>query len=211
MKAVAYIRISREDENIENQKIAIEEFSKSKGLEIVGYFIDEMISGAVPPRERSRYKMMLEFAGMNNIKAIVFYDISRLGRNLEETLYEIKKLLEEGYDIYFVYPEFLNELKDPMMKKMIISILAWFAELYRYDVIQRTKAGLKRAKAEGKIIGRPPFPFPEAYVKKLLKKGLSIAQIHRLLVQEGKICRKAKGKIKCMSYEAFRRKVKALK
>jgi len=69
---------------------------------------------------------------------------------LEETLYELKKLLEEGYNIYFVYPDFLNQLNDPMMKKFVIAIFTWFTELYRYDVIQRTRTGLERAKKEGK-------------------------------------------------------------
>jgi len=209
-KAFAYIRVSREDENPENQVNAIREWAAKNGVEVVGFYIDYDVSGAIPPRERLQYRAMLEASKALNIKSIVFYDISRLGRNLEETLYELKILLEEGYNTYFVYPDFLNQLNDPMMKKFVVAMFAWFAELYRYDVIQRTKAGLERAKREGKKLGRPSYPIPINEVKKMISQGYSIAEIHRILTLQNKICRDINGKTKCISYEAFRRKIKAL-
>jgi len=124
---------------------------------------------------------MLVFYKNNDINTIIFYDVSRLGRNLEETLYELKRLIEEGYNMYFIYPDFLNQINDPMMKKFVASMFVWFAELYRYDIIQRTKAGMLRAKPQGKHIGRPR---KEIYWKKFseyLRKGLSLRDYARLL------------------------------
>jgi len=128
----------------------------------------------VPPRGRPQYKAMLDFCRFNNAETIIFYDVSRLGRNLEETLYELKRLLEEGYNVYFVYPDFLNQINDPMMKKFVISMFAWFAELYRYDIVQRTKAGLERARRQGKHIGRRPVEIPLNIVKKYMKMGQNL-------------------------------------
>ena len=181
LKAVAYIRVSQEGERPENQRLAIEGWAKRNGVVVVGFFIDEAVSGAVPPRQRSQYSAMLRFCESNNIKTIVFYDVSRLGRNLEETLYELKRLLEEGYNVYFVYPEFLNQMNDPMFKKFVVSMLAWFAELYRYDIVQRTKAGLERAKREGKRIGRPRKEVDIGKVLELRRKGVSFKDIARLM------------------------------
>jgi len=181
LKAVAYIRISQEDEKPENQKLAILEWGRKKGFEIAGFFIDEAVSGAIPPRERPKYRAMLDYCRDNGINNIILYDISRLGRNLEETLYELKRLLEEGYNVYFVYPDFLNQMNDPMMKKFVISMLAWFSELYRYDIIQRTKAGLERARREGKRIGRPRKPIDLKKVEDYRRRGLSLRDIARLL------------------------------
>ena len=82
--------------------------------------------------------------------------------------------------------------------------------MYRHDISRRTKDGLKRAKAQGKKLGRPPYPFPTDYVKQLLSMGLPVVKIWRLLVSEGKICREIKGTTKCMSYETFRRKLHEL-
>ena len=62
-------------------------------------------------------------------------------------------MIEEGYDVYFVYPDFLNQINDPMMKKFVVSMFVWFAEPYRYDIVQRTKVGILRAKLQGKHIG----------------------------------------------------------
>jgi len=181
LKAAAYIRISQEDETPENQRLAILEWASRQGLEVAGFFIDEAVSGAVPPRERPKYRAMLEFCRDNGVRNVIFYDISRLGRNLEETLYELKRLLEEGFNVYFVYPDFLNQINDPMMKKFVISMFAWFAELYRYDIIQRTKAGLERARREGKHIGRPRKPIDLKKVEEYRRKGISLRDIARLM------------------------------
>ena len=181
MKAVAYIRISQEGETPENQRLAILEWARQHGYEVAGFFVDEAVSGAVPPRERPRYRAMLEFCKDNGVRNVIFYDVSRLGRNLEETLYELKRLLEEGFNVYFVYPDFLNQINDPMMKKFVISMFAWFAELYRYDIIQRTKAGLERAKREGKHIGRPRKEIDMRKVEELRRKGLSLRDIARVV------------------------------
>jgi len=180
-KAVAYIRISQESETPENQRLAINRWAEEKKFNIQGYFIDEFISGAVPPRQRPQYKSMLNFCKYNRINTIIFYDVSRLGRNLEETLYELKRLIEENFNIYFVYPDFLNQINDPMMRKFIVSMFAWFAELYRYDIIQRTKEGIRRARLQGKRIGRPPKKIDFKKVKELRSKGVSYKDIARIL------------------------------
>jgi len=213
MKAFGYVRVSQEDENVENQIAKIKEWASRNGVEVVSFYIDKDVSGAVPPRERPNYRSMLETAKVLGINLLLFYDLSRLSRNLEEGLMELKRLTDEGFDFKFVAQEFLDYIQDPMMRKKVISDFLWFSELYREDVRRRTKAVLERLKKEGKKLGRPQYPFPVEEIKRLLKQGYSIAETHRLLVLEKKICRETKNKKKedCMKYETFRRKVKALK
>ena len=211
MKALAYIRVSQEDEKPENQIEAIKRWAREHNIEVVGFYIDADVSGGIPPRERPNYRAMLETAQKMNIKLLLFYDLSRLSRSLEDGLLELRKLTEEGFDYKFVGQEFLDYIEDPMLRKKVISDFLWFAELYRKDISKRTKEALRRLKEQGKKLGRPEFPFPKDYVKQLLEKGLAISQVWRLLKEEKKICRKVKGKTKCMSYETFRRKVKSLK
>ena len=212
MKAVAYLRVSEEGENIANQKFAILEFAKKHGIEIVGFFPEEDVSGTLPPRERPKYRQMLDFIKDNDINLVLFYDLSRLARNLEEGLIELKRLAEEGINFKFVAQEFLDYIQDPMLKKKVISDFLWFAELYVEDIKRRTKEALRRLKKEGKKLGRPEYPFPLEEVRRLLSQGYSVAEVHRLLVLQGKICRETRsGKRDCMKYETFRRKVKQLK
>ena len=142
-EAVAYIRVSQLDykngkkiDKPQNQKLAIEEWAEKQGFEIVKFFVDDDVSGAVEPRSRKAYKEMLEFTRKNWIRYIIFYDVSRVGRKFEETLIELKKLSEEGYKFYFAGASFLNDIEDPLMKKKILADFAWFAELYREDIIR---------------------------------------------------------------------------
>ena len=155
MKAVGYIRVSQPDEAIENQRIKIEEFAKAKGFELVGVFADVDVSGTVPPRERMQYRAMLEFCKLNGIRTVVFYDLSRLARSVEEGLSELKHLLEEGFNVYFAGMDFLNYDVDPMLKKKIISDFLWFSEMYVEDIKKRTVVGMERLKKEGKLYHRP--------------------------------------------------------
>jgi len=154
-KAVGYVRISQKDENIENQRLKILEFAKSKGFEVVGFFADIDVSGTTPPRERPQYRAMLEFCKLNGIDTIVFFDLSRLARNVEEGLMELKRLSEEGFNFYFAGMDFLNYDLDPMMKKKIIMDFLWFAELYVEDIKKRTAVAMERLRREGKLYHRP--------------------------------------------------------
>lgn len=181
------------------------------GVEVLGWYVDIDVSGGIAPRDRPQYRAMLEEARKLNIKLLLFYDLSRLSRSLEDGLLELKRLTEEGFNYKFVAQEFLDYIEDPMLRKKVISDFLWFAELYRKDISKRTKEALRRLKDQGVKLGRPEFPFPREYVKQLLEKKLKISQVWRLLVQERKICRQVRGEWKRMSYETFRRKVKALR
>jgi len=98
--------------------------------------------------------------------------------------------------------------RTPVLRKKVIADFLWFAELYREDVRRRTVEGLRKARAEGKKLGRPPYPFPAEEVRRLLARGYSVAEVHRLLVLEGKVCREVGGRRECMRYETFRRRVR---
>lgn len=209
-KALAYIRVSQEGENPENQVEAIKEWAKKNEIEILGWYIDVDVSGATKPRDRPQYKAMIEAAKKLNINLILFYDLSRLARSVEHGLEELKNLVEDGIDYRFVAQEFLDYIEDKMLRKKVIMDFLWFAELYREDIRRRTKEALRRIKKEGRRLGRPPFPLPAEEVRRLRKQGWPLTKIHAYLVRTGKICRKVDGKEKCMSYERFRRRVKSI-
>lgn len=185
-KAVAYIRVSQKDENPENQLLAIRKWAKENGFEIVNEFIDYDVSGIIPPRERLAYSQMIKFCKQHNIKNIIFYDLSRLSRNLIEGLKEIERLLAEGFDIYTLDKTFelLNTLPYQSLKKIVLALLLGFAELYREDIVRRTKEGLERAKAQGKKLGRPLKLNDEQNFnvkKKLREQGYSYNKIAKIL------------------------------
>lgn len=155
VKAVGYLRVSQADENVENQRIKIMDFARQRGMEVIGFFTDRDVSGTTPPRARAQYNAMLQFCKDNNIKTIIFYDLSRLARSVEEGLNELKQLAEEGFNFYFAGMDFLNYDIDPMLKKKIIMDFLWFAELYVEDIKRRTGVAIERLKREGKLYHRP--------------------------------------------------------
>ncbi|MEM4621028.1 MAG: recombinase family protein [Desulfurococcaceae archaeon] len=209
IRGLGYVRVSREDENPENQILSIKEWAQKNNVEILGFYIDVDVSGSIKPRERPQYNAMLQAAKSLGINLLIFYDLSRLSRSLEDGLEELKRLTEEGFMFKFVAQEFLDYISDPLLRKKVISDFLWFAELYREDVRRRTKAGLERVRREGKKLGRPSYPFPVDEIKQLMKKRLPLTKIHKLLIVEKKICREVKGKGEdCMKYETFRKKVK---
>jgi len=154
-KTVGYLRVSQDDETVENQRLKIQEFAEKRDMQLVGFFADVDVSGTVPPRERPQYRAMLEFCQLNNIKTIIFYDLSRLARSVEEGLLELQRLADEGYNFYFAGMDFLNYDIDPMLKKKMIIDFLWFAELYVEDVKRRTKIAMERLRNEGRVYHRP--------------------------------------------------------
>jgi DNA invertase Pin-like site-specific DNA recombinase len=153
--AVAYVRISQEDENPMNQLSVIQQYADNNGFKIKAVFKDIGVSGTIPPRQRQGYTAMLKYMQDNNIKNIIIYDLSRLSRNVIQGLEELKQLAEEGYNVYFASMDFLNYIEDPMLKKKILMDFLWFAEMYVADIKKRTKTALERLKKEGKLYHRP--------------------------------------------------------
>ncbi len=210
-RAVVYIRVSRDDENPENQVYAIRKWAEQHGIQIVGVFKDIDVSGGIKPRDRPKYRQMLDFMKDNNIDFILFYDLARLSRSLEDGLIELRNLTEEGIRYKFTAQEFIDYIQDPMLRKKVISDFLWFAELYRKDVSRRTKEALRRKKEQGEKLGRPEYKIPIKEVRAMLKKGYKVKDIHRILVAQGKLCMKTRsGKERCMSYDRFRRRIKQL-
>lgn len=216
--AVAYLRVSTEKQEIESQKRAVEEFARQRGFELL-WFVDEAVSGGVRAFERVGFKRMVEFLEMNShVRDIIVFELSRLGRDYDDLKEILHYISSRGHRLWVVTLPTWNELieniktvDNPLVKLLyklladiFVSVMSFASAQERVLISMRTKAGLEKARAEGKRIGRPPYPFPAEEVRKLLKTGLPLTKIHKLLAAEGKICRGGD----CMKYETFRRKVK---
>jgi len=120
-RAVGYVRVSRGDEVAENQELKIREYCRSRGLDLLGVFRDEAVSGAVPCREREGFKAMLKFIEDNGVEHVVFLDITRLGRDMADNVSVIEELKKRGLTLHFVNQEFLNSINDPLFEKTTTS------------------------------------------------------------------------------------------
>ena len=180
MKLNAYIRVSLEEENPENQKYAIYEWASKNGHQILNIYEDIGVSGALNPLERPAFKNLME--DLNQVEGIVVYALDRIARSLVE-LVEVVKLIEgKGKIVVSVRESWLQQL-DPKIRGLILAILGWAAEMEREFIRERTKEALKRLKALGKPLGRPRKvndQIAEATIK-YIEKGYSLRDTARLL------------------------------
>jgi len=124
-RAVAYIRVSKEDENPENQMFAIQKWAEENGYEVIPFF-DYAISGTTDPFQRPGFRMMINYMKRNNIRTIIVAELERLTRDVEhyEKLRDLKKLIgwaiEEDIQIISIsdykFTEIVNEIKKTVFK-----------------------------------------------------------------------------------------------
>jgi len=187
---IGYARVSRSDEIVENQIQAIKRFvGEDKEIH---FFVDVGVSGAIPAKRRKGFAEMLKF--IHEIRQqskeeeinLYVYEISRIGRDMLDTVTMIRKFEKELNVRVFSVSEkeqFLNT-QEETIRNLILTILAWVAERERELIRQRTIEGLRRARAEGKHIGRPEVKLTDKQMKRIrhyLELGISISDIAKLM------------------------------
>ena len=216
MLAVGYARVSLETEDVENQVKAIQDFAKANGIELIGVFRDVGVSGAKPALEREGFRQMLNaLANMPAVKTVIIYDISRLGRDMLDVVETYRLLTEKhGLNVLFVQHPELNVIQGTPLgeaiRKATLALLGIAVEIERALIIERTKAGLARARAQGVHLGRRGAEIPVDEVKEYLKLGLTKKAVYRILVKEGKLKFREKGQEKVLSYNQFLQRLKKL-
>jgi DNA invertase Pin-like site-specific DNA recombinase len=176
--SIGYVRTSLDSEHEKNQ---IQELIKV-GISKSNIFVDKGVSGSIAPHERKGYKKMLDFIKKNASEDLYLYvyEISRISRDLTDFLNAIRDLETLTNDkicIKSLSPResFLD--CDPAIRSLVISVMAWCAERERDLLIERTKVGIARAKAEGKHCGRPYKDIDMKRVEKLHSQGMNYREI----------------------------------
>jgi putative DNA-invertase from lambdoid prophage Rac len=152
LRLLAYIRVSEESENPENQRYAIYEWAARTGHQVLEVYEDIGVSGALPPVERPGFRRLLE--ALDGADGIVVYALDRLARSLSE-LVEVFKLLESKGKVVVSVRELWLQHLDPSVRKLIVAVLGWAAEMERMFISERTKLALQRLRARGVKLGRP--------------------------------------------------------
>jgi len=138
---IGYARVSTEDQNLDMQIDALKEAK-------CDHIYEEKMSGKI--RDRPILDKALNF--MRKGDTLVVWKLDRLGRSLRHLIEVFNKLMDEG--MYFMS---LQEKIDTTSSsgKLIFHIFAALAEFEREIISERTKAGLKAARASGRMGGRP--------------------------------------------------------
>lgn len=192
-RAVLYLRVSKHEQTIENQRIELERVANAKGWKVIATFKDEGISGAFGREVRAQYDSMLKQGVQAKFDVILAWDVSRLSRSLVDLVTTLDELHACGIDLYLHQQAI--DTTTPAGKAMF-QMCGVFAEFEREILSERVKSGLNRARAEGKLLGRP---IKLANIKAILddrekgktireiasKQGLSVGKVHKVLTEEG--------------------------
>ena len=176
MKVGIYARVSRhEQQTLPLQIKALKAYVQQRRWQLV-LQSKEVGSGAT---ERLQRAALLQAARRREIDVIIVWRLDRWGRSLADLIGTLKELTELG--VGFVS---LNEALDLTTSsgRAMAGMLAVFAEFEREIMRERVKAGIAQARAEGRVMGRPPSAAKQKKeVERLFAKGLSKAEIARLL------------------------------
>ena len=192
--AIAYLRVSTDEQTVETQKIAITKWAKDYDYHMLYFFEDPAVSGKIPATSRKGFQDLMEFVRLSKVEAVLVYELSRVGRTFWDTLDAIKVIEEHSPLISCSPRESFLQTTDPSIRKLMISILTWVAEREREMLVQRTKDGMNRARIAGKEIGRPQKVIDKNNLITLLAENISKAKIAREL-----------GISKATLYKEFRR------
>ncbi len=173
--AALYIRTSRIDQHPENQLPELRKLAALRGLEVIDIF-EEQISAV---KERPAFERMQSLARMGAFNVVLVWAIDRLGRSMFDVVHTIRELDDHNCTIISVRENWLDTAGP--LRQLLIAIFGWIAEQERERLIERTHAGLLRAKADGRTLGRPRIQVDLAEVATLGARGVSVRQIARTL------------------------------
>jgi DNA invertase Pin-like site-specific DNA recombinase len=184
MLTVGYIRVSTDQQDLSKQKHLLLEYAQQQRL-IIDRFIEAEVSSRKTPQERRIGELL---SMLERGDHLLVAELSRLGRNMLETLNIINTLSERGVKLTFVRQPELSTSGGH--GKLLLAIYSYFAEAERDYISMRTKQGLAAARANGKLLGRPKgsrnkrgsvlSAFTEQ-IQAYHKLGLSVSAIQKLI------------------------------
>ncbi len=138
-------------------------------------YVEQGRSGKAGASRRPMFEQMKRDAALRRFDRLLVWKVSRLGRDMREVISTVYELADLGVTVLPVKSQ--TGPINSTMGKLLWAIQAWFAEMENDERSDAIKAGLARARASGKRIGRPPAVFRRDEVPILRDQGLSWRQI----------------------------------
>ncbi len=174
MRVAIYARVSTDEQTTENQVFELEKVAKRMGWTITEVYADT-ISGA--KAKRPELDKLLKSAMRKEIDVVMAWSVDRLGRSLQHLITLLSDIQSKNVDLY-LHQQGIDTTTPS--GKMMYQMCGVFAEFERSMIQERVKAGLARAKAQGKKLGRPTVPpITVRKIQNLRASGLSIRAISR--------------------------------
>jgi DNA invertase Pin-like site-specific DNA recombinase len=182
MRAAIYVRVSTTGQSVENQLLELRQVAAQRGWEVVAEHRDEGISGARGRDARPGLDRLLRSAVRGQLDVVMAWSVDRLGRSLQDLVGMMVDLHSARVALY-LHQQGLDTTT--ASGRAMFQMCGVFAEFERSMISERTKAGLARAKAKGKRLGRVPVteqqPELEGRILALRAQGKGIHAIRKAL------------------------------
>jgi len=171
-RAGLYMRVSTSDQHPETQLHDLRQLAAQRGFEIVREYTDTGYSGA--RARRPALDEMMSDVRRGRLDVVVVWAGDRLARSTKHFL----ELLDEFHRLNVEFVSFREQLDTSgPLGKAILVIIGVVAELERNLLRERVCAGMRRARLEGRRIGRRPLDLDRAAIQRDRARGMSLAQL----------------------------------
>lgn len=173
-----YLRVSKDDQTSDNQRIDLERVADQRGWDITEFYVDHAVSGR---RDRRPALDRLRKDAMHGkLDVVAAWSIDRLGRSLVHVVNLLAGLTEKNVAVYLHQQQVDSTTT---AGKAMLGMCAVFAEFEWNTISDRIKAGVERARKQGKQIGRPSSvtDATEARIRRLRAEGLGMLRIAKQL------------------------------
>jgi DNA invertase Pin-like site-specific DNA recombinase len=178
-RAAIYLRVSRDDQTTENQRLVLAKVAGHRGWEIVQAYEDAGISGAKGRDQRPAFDAMLKDAVRRRYDILLVWSIDRLGRSVLHVANALAELDAAGIRLYCDQQGI--DSSTPMGRAMI-QMASIFGEQERAILRDRVMAGLERVRQAGTRLGRPKVPPKvEDAIRQHLSAGNGILKVARIV------------------------------
>jgi DNA invertase Pin-like site-specific DNA recombinase len=179
VRAAIYLRVSRDDQTTENQRLVLARVAEHRGWLIVQTYADQGISGAKGREQRPAFDAMLKDAVRRRYDILLVWSIDRLGRSVLHVANALAELDAAGIRLYCDREGI--DSSTPMGRAMI-QMASVFGEQERSILRSRVLAGLERVRAQGGRLGRPKVsPKVENAIRTHLSAGKGILKVAALV------------------------------
>ena len=179
IRAAIYLRVSRDDQTTENQRLVLARVAGHRGWEIVHAYEDQGISGAKGRDQRPAFDQMLKDAVRRRFDILLVWSIDRLGRSVLHVANALAELDAAGIRLYCDQQGI--DSSTPMGRAMI-QMASIFGEQERSILRDRVIAGLNRVRQQGKRLGRPKVsPKVEDAIRTHLRAGNGILKVAKMV------------------------------
>ena len=151
-RVALYVRVSTDHQSVSNQEIELQAVAERHGWTVVAVFKDQGISGAKGRDQRPGFDKLLKAVARREFDMVAAWSVDRLGRSLIDLVGVLQELHAKHVDLYLHQQGI--DTTTPSGKAMF-QMMGVFAEFERSMIHERVMAGLARARAEGKQLGRP--------------------------------------------------------